>query len=75
MRQFAEALGLGGGLESGGIAAWQAFDATAASADDVMVVVSRGDQGVKAATPFEGMALDDTGVVHGAKAAVDRDEV
>ena len=75
MGQVGIALGTGGGFESRGVAAGQAVDPAAAAADDVVMVMARRDERVEAPSAFEGMALDDAGVVHGAEASVDGDQV
>ena len=75
MGQFGIAFGAGGGFEPRGVAAGQSVNSAATAADDVVMVVARRDEGVEATAALERVTLDDAGVVHGAKASVDRDEV
>lgn len=75
MGQFGIALGPGGGFEARGVATRQSVNPTTTTADHVVMVVSGRDEGVEAAAALERVTLDDAGVVHGAEAPVDRDEV
>lgn len=75
MREVGIALGSGRGLESAGIATWKALDFSAVSTNHVVMVVTRGGEGVEAASAFEGVALHDAGVIQRLEVAVHRDEV
>jgi len=75
MGQFGIALGAGGGFEPRGVAAGQSVDPAATATDDMVMMVARRNEGVEAAAALERVTLDDAGVVHGAEAPVDRDEV
>jgi len=75
MGQFGIALGPGGGFEARGVATRQSVNPTTTTTDDMVMVVSGRDEGVKAAATLERVTLDDAGVVHRAEAPIDRDEV
>ncbi len=75
MGQVCKAFTSGGGFESAGVAAGQAFDAAATSTDDVVVMMPGGDEGVEAAAPLKRVTLQDAGFVQGPETTVDGHEV
>jgi hypothetical protein len=75
VREVGVTLGTGGGFESARVTAREAFDFSAMTANHVVMVVTRGGEGVEATTAFQGVTLDDAGVIQRLEVAVDRDEV
>jgi hypothetical protein len=75
VREIGITLGAGGGFKSARVAAREALDFSAVSTNHVVMVVTRGGEGVEAASAFKGVALHDAGVVQRLEVAVHGDEV